>query len=163
MKSQSLSKLLKLYKEGAHRTLSGKLFQQFTRRHENENARALFAHCGLNTLSLPLVWLLIVKLKLRKLSSMATMEWDILYIIVRSNFNLLSSSDSAQRVLSLMNSWLNFGGDPDHRLDTEIVFQIRYHYEIGKGGLRCNYDVITSLILGGGMHCPSASSLITVT
>jgi len=45
--SQSLSKLLKLCKECAHRTLSGKLFQQFTRRHENENARALFAHCGL--------------------------------------------------------------------------------------------------------------------
>jgi len=32
---------------------------------------------------------------------MATIEQDILYIIVRSNFNLLSSSDSAQRVLSL--------------------------------------------------------------
>jgi len=42
VKSQSLSKLLKLYTEGAHRTLSGKLFQQFTRRHERENARALF-------------------------------------------------------------------------------------------------------------------------
>jgi len=56
------------------------------------------------------------------------------------------------------NSWLNFGGDPDHRLDTGIVFRIRYHYEIGNAGLRCNYDVITSLALGGGMHCPSASS-----
>jgi len=61
------------------------------------------------------------------------------------------------------NSRLNFDGDPDHRLDTEIVFQIRYHYEIGKAGLHCNYDVITSLALGGGMHCPSASSLIIVT
>ena len=75
--SQSSSKLLKLYMEGAHRKLSGKLFQQFTRRHERENARALFVHCGLNTLNLPLVWLLIVKLK--RLSSMATMERDILY------------------------------------------------------------------------------------
>jgi len=42
-----------------------------------------------------------------------------------------------------MNSWLNFGGDPDHRLDTGVVFRIRYHYEIGKAGLRCNYDVST--------------------
>jgi len=49
VKSQSLSKLLKLYKEDAHRTLSGKLFQQFTRRRENENAQALFVHCSLNT------------------------------------------------------------------------------------------------------------------
>jgi len=30
VKSQSLSKLLKLYKEGTRRTLSGKLFQQST-------------------------------------------------------------------------------------------------------------------------------------
>jgi len=60
------------------------------------------------------------------------------------------------------NSWLNFGGDPDHRLDTGIVFRIRYHYEIGNAGLRCNYDVITSLALGGGMHCSSASSLCYV-
>ena len=74
MKSQSLSKLLKLYTEGAHRALSGKLFQQFTRRRERENARALFVHCGLNTLNLPLVWLLIVKLK--RLSSVATIERD---------------------------------------------------------------------------------------
>jgi len=54
-----------------------------------------------------------------------------------------------------MNNWLNFGGHPDHRLDTGIVFRIWYHYEIGKAGLRCNYDVITSLARGGGMHCPS--------
>jgi len=27
-----------------------------------------------------------------------------------------------------------------------------------KAGLRCNYDVITSLALDGGMHCPSTSS-----
>ena len=58
----------------------------------------------------------------------------------------------------LANSLLNFGGDPDHRLDTGIVFRIRYHYELGKAGLRCSDDVITSLALGGGMRCPSASS-----
>jgi len=70
-----------------------------TRPHEKENSRALFVHRSLNTLNLPLVWLLTVKIK--RLSSMVTIERDILYIIVRSNFNLLSSSDSAQRVLSL--------------------------------------------------------------
>jgi len=31
-----------------------------------------------------------------------------------------------------MNMWLNFGGDPDHRLDTEIVFRIRHYWEIRK-------------------------------
>ena len=25
-----------------------------------------------------------------------------------------------------MNKWLDFGGDPDHRLDTWIVFRIRH-------------------------------------
>jgi len=31
-----------------------------------------------------------------------------------------------------VDSWLNFGGDPCHHLDTEIVFWIRYYWEIGK-------------------------------
>jgi len=31
-----------------------------------------------------------------------------------------------------MNDWLNFGGDPDHRLDTGIVFRIRHYWEIRK-------------------------------
>jgi len=65
-----------------------------------------------------------------------------------------------------MNKWLNFGGDPDHRLDTGVVFRIRRYWEIrklvngrksaahtdspdGSSGKTC---------LGGGMHCPSASS-----
>jgi len=62
-----------------------------------------------------------------------------------------------------MNSWLNFGGDPDHRLDTGIVFRMRHYWEIRKVvstdcaacvTLQCttctsrrrhsNYDVITS-------------------
>jgi len=29
-----------------------------------------------------------------------------------------------------MNNWLNFGGDPDHHLDTGIVFRIRQYWEI---------------------------------
>jgi len=56
-----------------------------------------------------------------------------------------------------MNIWLNFGGDPDRRLDTGIVFRIRYNYDIGKAGLCC----ITLLALGGGMYCPSASSCLS--
>jgi len=31
-----------------------------------------------------------------------------------------------------VNMWLNFGGDPDHRLDRGIVFQIRHYWEIRK-------------------------------
>jgi len=31
-----------------------------------------------------------------------------------------------------MNKRLNFSGDPDHRLDTGIVFRIRYYWEIRK-------------------------------
>ena len=29
-----------------------------------------------------------------------------------------------------VNKWLNFGDDPDYRLDTGIVFRIRYYWEI---------------------------------
>jgi len=63
-----------------------------------------------------------------------------------------------------MNKRLNFGGDPDHRLATGIVFRIRHYWEIRKVvstdcvARRCsaghalagiairhsNYDVITS-------------------
>jgi len=31
-----------------------------------------------------------------------------------------------------VNKWLNFSGDPDHRLDTGIVFRIRHYWEIRK-------------------------------
>ena len=73
---------------------------------------------------------------------------------------------------------LNFSGDPDHRLDTGIVFRIRHYWEIWKvvsincAARRCsarhaysrhgqsNYDVIKSSALGGCMHCASASSCI---
>jgi len=65
-----------------------------------------------------------------------------------------------------MKNWLNFGGDPCHRLDAWIVFWIRHYWEIrevvnghksaahtdspdGGAGKTC---------LGGGMHWPSASS-----
>jgi len=57
-----------------------------------------------------------------------------------------------------MNKWLNFGDDPDHRLDTGIVFRIHHYWEIRKVlSTDCtvrpcsagrhnhsNYDVITS-------------------
>jgi len=32
----------------------------------------------------------------------------------------------------IVNKQLNFGGDPDHRLDTGIVFRIRHYWEIRK-------------------------------
>jgi len=31
-----------------------------------------------------------------------------------------------------VNKWLNFGGDPDHHLDTRMVFLIRHYWEIRK-------------------------------
>jgi len=31
-----------------------------------------------------------------------------------------------------LNKWLNIGGDPDHRLDTGIVFPTRHYWEIRK-------------------------------
>jgi len=31
-----------------------------------------------------------------------------------------------------MNKWLNFSGDPDHRLDTGIVFRFRHYWEMRK-------------------------------
>jgi len=31
-----------------------------------------------------------------------------------------------------VNKWLNFGGDPVHRLDTGIIFRIRHFWEIRK-------------------------------
>jgi len=79
-----------------------------------------------------------------------------------------------------VNKWLHFGGDPDHRLDTGIVFRICHYWEIRSGINRVptalceaavrrhiNYNVITppahdtqprKTWLGGGIHCPSASS-----
>ena len=58
----------------------------------------------------------------------------------------------------------NFGGDPDHRLDTGIVFRIRHQWYqptalrnaavLGKHHhSNYMYDVITSPAIGGGMHC----------
>jgi len=65
-----------------------------------------------------------------------------------------------------MNKRLNFGGDPDHRLDTEIVFQIRHYCEIRKvdNGHKSAAHTDSSdggtgkTCLGRGMHYPCASS-----
>jgi len=65
-----------------------------------------------------------------------------------------------------MNKILNFGGDPDDRLDTGIVFRIRHHWEIWKVVNGHKYAAHTDstdgdtgkTCLGGGMHCPSVSS-----
>ena len=45
------------------------------------------------------------------------------------------------------NKGLNFGGDPDHRLDTGIVFRIRHCWEIRKAvnGHKFDAVVITKL------------------
>jgi len=65
------------------------------------------------------------------------------------------------------NKRLNFDGDPDHRLDTGIVFRIRYYLEIRKvvnGHKSAAYNTDSpdggtgKTCLGGGMHCPRASS-----
>ena len=59
------------------------------------------------------------------------------------------------------NKRLNFGGDPHHRLNTGIVFRIRHYWGIRKVVNRHSFILIrqiSALCLGGGMHCPNASS-----
>ena len=57
-----------------------------------------------------------------------------------------------------MNKWLNFGGDPDHRLDTWIVFRIRHYWQIGKvvstdcTARRCS-----------GLRAPTGIAIATIT
>ena len=84
----------------------------------------------------------------------------------------------------LWNKWLNFGGDPDHHLDTGLFPDSSLLGDMESGIIRLcctsrhrhsNYDVITSpprdrqrdwyrdtgkTCLGGGMHYPSASTVI---
>jgi len=65
-----------------------------------------------------------------------------------------------------MKKWSNFGGDPDHHLDTGIVFRICHYREIWKAlnwhESAAHADLpdggTGKTCLGGGMHCPSASS-----
>jgi len=71
-----------------------------------------------------------------------------------------------------VNKWLNLTRDPDHRLDTGIVSQIRHYWEIRKvvNGYRCAAHTdspdggtgIGKTCLGGGIRCPSAFSWVTV-
>jgi len=64
-----------------------------------------------------------------------------------------------------MNKRLNFGGDPDHCLDTGIVFRTRHYWEIPeavnghKSAAHTDSPngVTGKTFLGGGIHCPSAS------
>ena len=45
-----------------------------------------------------------------------------------------------------LNKWLNFGGDPDHRLDTGIVYRIRRYWEIRKVVNLTNINLLLTLI-----------------
>jgi len=66
----------------------------------------------------------------------------------------------------LVNRCLNFGCDPDHRLDTGIVFLIRHYWKIRKVVNGHTSAALTDMpdgstgktCLGEGMHRPSASS-----
>jgi len=68
-----------------------------------------------------------------------------------------------------VNKGLNFGGDPDHRLDTWIVFRIRHYWEIRKVVDEHKYAAHTDspdggtgkACLGGGMNRASASSFFS--
>jgi len=69
----------------------------------------------------------------------------------------------------LLNRWLNFGGDPDHRMDTGIVFWIRHYWKIRKvvNGhsvtLMRQMAALVRIALVGGMYClwcSSASSFL---
>ena len=66
------------------------------------------------------------------------------------------------------NKPLDVGGDLDHRLDTVIVFRIRHYWEMRKAvnghksaaHTDSPHGGIGKTCLGGGMHCPSASSYL---
>jgi len=68
-----------------------------------------------------------------------------------------------------VNKWLNLGEDPDDRLDTGIVFRSRHYCEIQKLVNGHSFVLIRQMAtdkmcrqcLGGGLHCPSASSWFT--
>ena len=66
-----------------------------------------------------------------------------------------------------MNKRLNFGGDPDHRLDTRVVFRIRHYWKIRKVVINGHKSAAHTdspdggtgkTCVGGGMHCLSASN-----
>jgi len=62
--------------------------------------------------------------------------------------------------------WLNFGGYPDHRLDTWIVFRVCHYWEIRKvvneyksaAHADSQHGGTGKTCLDGGLHCPSAFS-----
>ena len=63
-----------------------------------------------------------------------------------------------------MNKWLNFGGDPRHRLDTGILLRIRHYWEIRKVVINGHKSAahtdspdgaIGKTCLGRGIPCPS--------
>jgi len=64
-----------------------------------------------------------------------------------------------------VNKRLNFDGDPDHHLDTGIIFRIRHYRAIQKvvNGHKSAAHTDSAdggtgkTCLGGGMHCPSPS------
>jgi len=70
-----------------------------------------------------------------------------------------------------MNKWLNFVGDPDHRLDTGIVFPIRHYWDIlkvvngHKSAAHTNSPDGSAgkTYLGGGMHCASTSIVLAAS
>jgi len=68
-----------------------------------------------------------------------------------------------------MGQWtigLNFGGDPDHRLDTGIVFRIHHYWDITESGQWTFIHTDSpdggagKTSLCGGINCPSASSIV---
>jgi len=73
----------------------------------------------------------------------------------------------AKLAMGKWTKWLDFSGDPDYRLNTGIVFRIRHYWEIWKvvnGHKSAAHNDAPDggtgkTCLGGGMHCPSASSL----
>jgi len=67
-----------------------------------------------------------------------------------------------------IHKWLNFGDDPDHRVDTGMVFRICPYWEIQTVVYGHKYAAhidspeggTGKTCLGGGMHCPGASSFM---
>ena len=59
-----------------------------------------------------------------------------------------------------MNKWLNFGGDPDHRLHGLLFSGVVTTERYGKWLTDSPDDDTGKTCFGGGMHCPSGCSFI---
>jgi len=77
-------------------------------------------------------WIVINVVKMTYISVMFMLRLSVCYQLCARTSKRICIKFSGKVGNGPFNNWLNFGGDPDHRLDTGIVFRIRYYWEIRK-------------------------------